>query len=280
MTKPPSEPDILLRAQQFRELHDAPDIFVVANAWNIGTARILYHLGFRALATTSAGLAFSLGTVDGAGAVSEEVSLNHAQDIVEATPLPVTADLENGFGKQPDAVARVIHRAVDIGLAGASIEDASYESDDPIYDKALAVERVAAAVEAARSHPRPFVLTARADGFIRSSPNLDDVIDRLVAFEQAGADVLYAPGLPTVTALQHVCSAVSRPVNYVVGVSPYRLTLKELADVGVKRVSIGTSFARAALGQLIAAAREVVDGGTFDYSADLMSVSEFNEFFK
>jgi len=264
---------------RFRALHDRPGILVAGNPWSVGTARILARLGFQALATTSAGLAFSLGRVDGAGAVGAEESLAHCREIVEATELPVTADLENGFGDAPELVARTIRRAGEIGLAGASIEDATYDPRQPLYERSLAVERVAAAVEAARALPHPFVLTARTEGFIRDRPDLDEVLTRLLAFERVGADVLYAPGLPDPESLRRVCATVSRPVNFVAGVSPFRLSLAQLGELGVKRVTIGTSFARAALTALVGAAREVIERGTFDYTTGLLSVPECNQLF-
>jgi 2-methylisocitrate lyase-like PEP mutase family enzyme len=268
------------RGQRFRELHEQPGIFVAGNPWNAGTAKILARLGFPALATSSAGLAFSMGLPDGDGAVNAEVTLAHCREIVKATELPVTADLENGFGDSPEIVAETIRRACEIGLAGASIEDATYNKEAPLYDRSLAVERIAAAVETARAQPNPFVLTARTEGFIRNRPDFDETLTRLLEFQRAGADVLYAPGLPDPDSLQRVCAAVSRPVNFVAGISPFRLPLEKLRELGVKRVSAGTSFVRRELSAFIDAASEVIQHGTFDYSDGLMGVAKLNEFFR
>lgn len=250
---------------------------MLPNPWDIGTARLFANLGFPGLATTSAGLAFSLGRRDGDGAVSREETLEHVRSIVDATPLPVTADLENGFGESPEAVAQTVRLAGQIGLAGASIEDATYRQDDPILPRGLAVERVQAAVDAARALPYPFTLTARAENFIRARPDLDDTVSRLQAFEDAGADVLYAPGLPDAAALRLACTSVTKPVNYVAGFGPAGLTLGELKELGVRRVTIGTSFCRAALTAVVRAAREVLDDGSFHYADDIYTVGDFNE---
>jgi 2-methylisocitrate lyase-like PEP mutase family enzyme len=235
------------------------------------------NLGFPGLATTSAGLAFSLGRRDGDGAVSRDETLEHARGIVEATPLPVTADLENGFGESPETVAQTVRLAGEVGLAGASIEDATYRQDDPILPHGLAIERVHAAVEAARALPYPFTLTARSENFIRGRPDLDDTLSRLRAFEEAGADVLYAPGLPDAAALRLACSSVTKPVNYVAGIGRGRFTLAELKEFGVRRVTLGTSFCRAALTAVVRAAREVLDDGSFHFADDIYTVADFNE---
>ena len=262
----------------FREMHRGPAVLVLANPWDVGTARLLANAGFRALHTTSAGLAFTMGRRDGDGAVSADETFRHVWEIVQATPLPVTADLENGFGDSPEAVARTIRRAGDAGLAGGSIEDATFRVDAPIYERSLAVERIAAAVEAARSLARPFVVTARADGFIRGQPDLDDVLRRLQAFEVAGADVLYAPGLPDEGALRLVCKSVKHPVNQVIGVGgTAHLSLAQLQEIGVRRVSLGTSLVRCALAAALASAREILDQGTFDFARGLPTVGAFNE---
>lgn len=259
----------------FAALHARPELLVVANPWDAGSAKLLAGLGFEALATTSAGFAFSLGRRDGDGAVSADETFAYARAIVEATPLPVTADLENGFGESPDAVARAIRRAGEIGLAGASIEDATYRDADPILDRALAVERIRAAVEAARALPHPFVLTARSENFIRARPDLDDTLWRLAEYRRAGADVIYAPGLPDERALRAACAI--GPFNYVAGIGTTRFSLAELAAIGVRRVSIGTSFARAALAALLRAGREVRERGTFGYLDGVPTVADFNE---
>ncbi len=262
----------------FRALHEREGAFVMPNPWDAGSARILQALGFEALATTSAGLAFSLGVRD--GSVGRRASLTHARAIVAATDLPVSADLENGFGHRSETVAETIRLASAVGLAGGSIEDATGEADQPIYAFAHAVERVAAAAEAARSLPAGFVLTARAENFIHGRPDLDETIARLVGFEQAGADVLYAPGLPSLAAVRAVCQAVSRPVNFVAGWGSARFTVAQLAAAGVRRISLGSALARVALGGLVAAAREIREDGTFVLAADALSYAEANAFMR
>lgn len=268
--------DVARRAHLFRELHDRHELFVLPNPWDAGSARLLENLGFKALATTSAGLAYSLGRRDGEGAVTADETFDHVRALVAATTLPISADLENGFGASPEIVAATIRRAGEVGLAGASIEDANYDAHEPLYDRSLATERIVAAVEAARSLGRPFVLTARAEGFIRGRPDLDDVLARLGAFDAAGADVLYAPGLPDADTIRRVCRSTTKPVNVVAGIGPTRLPLTELAALGVRRVSIGTSFARAALNALLRAATEVRDRGTFGYLDGVPTVADFN----
>ncbi|OMC57323.1 2-methylisocitrate lyase [Mycobacterium sp. IS-836] len=265
------------RGERFRQLHTGDEVLVLPNPWDIGTARLFANLGFHALATTSAGLAFSLGRRDGDGAVSRDETLEHVRTIVDATPLPVTADLENGFGESPETVAETIRLAGEIGLAGASIEDATYDPDEPIFARELAIERIQAAAEAARALPYPFTLTARSENFIRGRPDLDDTLSRLRAFEAAGADVLYAPGLPDESALRAACSSVTKPLNYVAGFGRNRFTLAQLKDFGVRRVSIGTSFCRAGLSAVLRAAREVLEQGSFGYVEGIGSVADFNE---
>jgi 2-methylisocitrate lyase-like PEP mutase family enzyme len=265
------------RGEQFHRLHAGAEVLVLPNPWDIGTARLFANLGFQGLATTSAGLAFSLGRRDGDGAVSRDETLEHVRTIVDATPLPVTADLENGFGESPETVAQTVRLAGEVGLAGASIEDATYRPDRPIFDRQLAIERIQAAVEAARTLPYPFTLTARSENFIRGRPDLDDTLSRLQAFEAAGADVLYAPGLPDESALRLACSSVAKPLNYVAGVGPTRFTLAKLKEFGVRRVSIGTSFCRAGLTAVVRAAREVLEKGSFEYVDGIQSVADFNE---
>jgi 2-methylisocitrate lyase-like PEP mutase family enzyme len=256
----------------FRGLHERQGVFVMPNPWDAGTARILSALGFEALATTSAGLAFSIGRQDSAASLTRDEVLQNARAIVEATDLPVSADLEDGFGASPQACAETIRLAADVGVVGGSIEDATGDPDRPIYEFEHAVERIAAACEEARRHP--FVLTARAENFLHGRPDLDDTLRRLQAFEVAGADVLYAPGLPSLDAIRIVCTAVSRPVNVVMGLSGRAYTVEELAEAGVKRISVGGSFARAALGALVRAAREVKEHGTFTYAADAIPDAE------
>jgi len=258
--------------QSFVGLHRCPGAFVIPNPWNAGTARILAGLGFEALATTSAGYAFSVGRRDSAASLTREEILANARNIAEATDLPVSADLEDGFGETPEICAETIRMASEAGLVGGSIEDATGDPANPIHDFRLAVERIAAAAEASRD--LPFLLTARAENFLHGQPDLDDTIARLQAFEDAGADVLYAPGLPSLEAIQTVCSSLSDPVNVVMGLSGAAWSVSQLADAGVKRISVGGSFARAALGAFLRAATEVKDEGTFTYAADAVSDAE------
>ena len=262
------------KALAFRALHARPGAFVIPNPWDAGSTLLLNALGFEALATTSAGHAFALGRRDGGGGLGRAEMLANARAIVEATDLPVSADLENGFGDDPAACAETIRAASEIGLAGGSIEDASGDPARPIYDLAHAVERVAAAVEAARALPVPFVLTARAENFLHKRPDLDDTIRRLQAFEKAGAEVLYAPGLTRLDQIRTVCSSVSRPVNVVMGLVGGSFSVQQLAEAGVKRISLGSSLARAALGALTRAAREIRDQGTFSFAAEAIPFAE------
>ena len=264
------------RAATFRALHAGPDAFVIPNPYDAGTARILAGLGFAALATSSAGFAFTIGRRD--GAITRDQALAHARAVVDATDLPVSADLENGFGDDPATVAETIRLAAETGLVGCSIEDASGDSRQPIYDRGLAVERVAAAVEAARSLPFPFTLTARAENYLHGRPDLDDTLDRLRAFQAAGADVLYAPGLPDLAAIRTVCEAVTRPVNVLAASGGQRLTVDELAAAGVRRVSLGAHLSRAALGAFLRAAREVKETGSFGFTADAAPSAEIGAF--
>src|SRR5579859_5399189 len=224
------------KAEVFRHLHQRQDIFAIPNPWDAGSAKILTHLGFEALATTSAGLAFSLGKPDGLNAVTREETFVNARLIVEATPLPVSADLENGYGDEPDACAETIRLAAATGLVGGSIEDATGIPAEPIYPFEMAVKRVKAAVQAARSLSFPFTLTARAENLIHGRPDLADTIRRLVAFAEAGADVLFAPGLTTAEEITAVVRAVApKPVNVVMGLSNGDFTLDDLAALGVRR---------------------------------------------
>lgn len=267
------------KARRFRALHDGPGAFVIPNPWDVGTARILAALGFRALETTSGGLAFSLGRRDGAGLVTRDEALAHAGTIVRASDLPVSADLENGFGDAPETVAETIRRAAAVGLVGASVEDATGDERRPIYDHTLAVERVAAAVEAERSLSFPFTLTARAENFLHGRRDLDDTIRRLQAFAATGADVLYAPGLPGLDAIKAVCAAVSpRPVNVLAGGRGSGLTVDALAAAGVRRISTGSALSRAALGAFLRAAREMRDKGSFTFGEEAVPFAEVNGF--
>ncbi len=264
------------KALAFQALHGRQQPLILPNPWDAGSARILTSLGFEALATTSAGFAFSLGRRDAEGALSRRETLANAQSIVEATHLPVSADLENGFADGPDEVAKTILMAADVGLVGGSIEDASGDPHAPIYGFEHAVERVIAGVEAARSLPFPFVFVARAENFSVGITDLDDTIRRLIAFEQAGADVLFAPGLPDLNAIQRVCEALEKPVNVVMGFAGSLLTVEELAHAGVRRVSLGSSLARAALGEFYRAAQEVKNLGSFSFASDALSFQQAN----
>src|SRR5262245_19457872 len=264
------------KALAFRALHQRAGAFVIPNPWDAGSARLLASLGFEALATTSAGFAFSLGRCDGDGGVSREEALTHARAIVEETDLPVSADLENGFGDDPESAAETIRAAAAVGLAGGSIEDAS----GAIYDLSLATERVAAAAEAAQALAVPFVLTARAENFVYDRPALEDTVRRLQAFERAGAEVLYAPVLTTLDQIRTVCASVSRPVNVVMGLAGGAFSVPELSEAGVTRISLGSTLARAALGALMRAAREIRDEGTFSFAADAIPFAAANAYMR
>jgi len=260
------------KALRFRKLHQGPGAFLIANAWDAGSARILAGLGFQALATSSGACAGTLGRRD--GAVTRDEALAHARAIVMATDLPVSADLEKCFADAPEAAAETIRLAGEVGLAGGSIEDASGNKDKPIFDFEHAVERVAAAAEAARG--QPFVLTARSENFLRGRPDLDDTIRRLQAFEKAGADVLMAPGLPDLAAVRSVCAAVKKPVNFMAGIKGKSFTVRELEAAGVRRVSLATSLYRAAMSGLVDAAREVQGQGSFGYLERSLTTPELN----
>jgi 2-methylisocitrate lyase-like PEP mutase family enzyme len=266
------------RARQFQALHEAPGAFVIANAWDAGSARILAGVGFVALATSSGAAAAVLGRRD--GAIMRNEALDHARAIVEATDLPVSADLEKGFGDAPEDAALTIRLAAEVGLVGGSIEDATPAPRQFIFDAMLAAERIAAAVEAARRLPFPFTLTARAENFIRGNPDLDDTIRRLQAFEAAGADVLMAPGLPDLAAVRTVCAALSKPFNFMAGMKGKSFSVPELAAAGVKRISLATSLHRAAMAGLLNAAREVHGAGTFGYLDSAMPSAELSAFLR
>ncbi|MCP4314525.1 MAG: isocitrate lyase/phosphoenolpyruvate mutase family protein [Hyphomicrobiales bacterium] len=256
----------------FKALHGRDGAFVIPNPWNAGSAIILQNLGFEAVATTSAGLGFSVGRLDSGDELTREDTLQNAREIVDATDLPVSADLEAGFGDRPEDCAETITLAAKTGLVGGSIEDATGRPAEPIYEFQHTVERVAAAAEASKD--LPFLLTARAENFLYGRRDLDDTILRLQAFEKAGADVLYAPGLPDLDAIRLVCSSVSKPVNIVMGLSGATWSVAQLADAGVKRISVGGSFARAALGGFIRAANEVREHGTFNYAVEALPDAE------
>ena len=262
------------RAARFLALHEEPGTFVIPNPWDAGSARVLAGLGFMALATSSGASAGMLGRRD--GKVTRAEALAHARAIVEATDLPVSADLEKGFADAPSAVAETIRLAAEVGLVGASIEDATGDPARPLYGIGQATERVAAAAQAARALPFRFTLTARAENFIRGHPNLDDTIERLQAFERVGADVLFAPGLPDLAAVRAVCAAVSRPVNFMAGIKGRSFTVAELEACGVKRVSLASSLYRMAMTGLLTAAREVKNCGTFNYLDHCLPAPELN----
>ena len=266
------------KAERFVALHARPGAFVIPNPWDAGTARILASLGFEALTTTSAGLAFTLGRRDGAGVVTRDETLANAKAIVDATDLPVAADLENGYGHMPEAAAETIRLAGEMaGLVGGSIEDATGDPGRPIYDFQHAVERVAAAAEAARALPFPFVLVGRAENFLHGRPDLDDTIRRLQAFEAVGADALYAPGLTRAEDIQTVCAAVRKPVNAVMGLRGASFSVAELAALGVRRISVGSALSRAALGAFVRAAREIQERGTFAFAEDAIPYAQVND---
>lgn len=259
----------LVKFKRFKALHQGAGAFVIPNPWDAGTARILTALGFDALATTSAGYAFTVGRRDSLAGLGRGELLENARAIVEATDLPVSADLEDGFGADPQACADTIQGAVQVGLVGGSIEDATGNADDPIYDIKHAVERIRAAVDAAKG--QGFLLTARAENYLWGRADLGDTVKRLQLFSEAGADVLYAPGLPDLAAIKTVCQEVDKPVNVVMGLQGTNYSVQELSDVGVKRISVGGSFARAALGEFMRAALEVKDQGSFNYSDSAIS---------
>jgi len=255
--------DIRTKAERFRALHAGPRALLIANAWDAGTARILAGMGFEAIATSSGAAAGVLGRRD--GRLTRDEALAHGQAIAAAVDVPVSADLEKGFGDLPADAAQAIRLAGGVGLAGGSIEDASGDKAKPIYDAGLAAERIAAAVEAARSLPFAFTLTARTENFLWGRADLDDTIRRLQAFEKAGADVLMAPGLPDLDAVRAVCSALDKPFSFMAGIRGKSFTVAELEAAGVRRISLATSLWRAALGGMMEAAREVRERGTFGY---------------
>ena len=261
------------KAERFQALHQGP-LFVIPNPWDAGSARLLAGFGFKALATTSAGLAFALGRRDGEGSVSRDEALRNAAEIVAATDLPVSADLENGYGDTPEDAAETTRLAAEVGLVGSSIEDATGNAADPIYDFNLSVERVAAAAEAAHARSFPFTFVARAENFLHGRNDLDDTIRRLQAYEKAGADVLFAPGLPNLDAIRTVCASVTKPVNVVLGAKNTPYSLADLAAAGVRRVSTGSSFARAALTGLRDASLELLGPGTATYLDDAITFAE------
>ena len=266
------------KARTFRTLHERGGAFIIPNPRDVGTARLLAHLGFEALATTSMGYAFSLGRLD--NSLNREETLTNASAIASATPLPVSADLENGFGDAPEVVAETISLAAQAGVVGGSIEDATGRAEQPIYEIEEAIDRVRAAVAAARYLSFPFTLTARAENYLHGRPDLKDTIKRLQAYQEAGADVLYAPGLATKEDIAAVVSSVDRPVNVLMGLQGVRLSLDELSAIGVKRVSVGSTLCRTALAAFLSAAKEMREHGTFTFAAEAASPKEISAIFR
>jgi 2-methylisocitrate lyase-like PEP mutase family enzyme len=260
------------KAARFRALHDGPGAFIIPNPWDAASARLLEGLGFHALATSSAASATVLGRRD--GQLTRQQALAHARAIAAATELPVSADLERGFGDAPEVVAETIRLAAETGIVGCTIEDSTGNPDRPLYDMSLAVERIAAAAEAARALPFPFTLTARAHNFLYPAPSLDDTIARLQAFEKVGADVLFAPGLPDLASVRTVCGALSKPFNFMAGIQGKSFSVPELAAAGVRRISLATSLYRAAMTGLLDAAREVLGHGAFTFVDRIVATSE------
>jgi 2-methylisocitrate lyase-like PEP mutase family enzyme len=265
------------KGTKFRALHQRDRAFIIPNPWDIGTARLLQSLGFEAVATTSAGFAFSIGKPD--GAVDRDTMLAHAADLVAAVDLPVSADLENGYGDDPAHVAETVRLAAGTGLAGCSIEDVTPDRGHGPYELALSTERIRAAAEVARSLPFPFTLTARAENYIIGRPDLRDTIARLQAFQEAGADVLFAPGLKSKEDIIAVVRSVDRPVNVIMGLQGVQLSLAELSDLGVKRISVGSALSRAAMGAFLRAAREMQTHGTFTFAEDAANYADLNKMF-
>ena len=266
------------KAERFRALHQGPRAFVIPNPWDGGSARVLEGLGFQALATSSGACAGTFGRRD--GRVTRDEALAHARLICSVTELPVVADLEKGFGDAPADAAETIRLAAGVGLVGGSIEDATGNKDQPLFSFNHAVERVAAAVEAARRLPFPFTLTARTENFLRGHPDLDDTIKRLQAFEKAGADVLFSPGLPDLAAVKAVCGALKKPFNFMVGIRGKSFSVVELEAAGVRRISLATSLYRSAMAGMVAAATEVKEQGTFGYLDRSVTTPDFYTYLK
>ncbi|MER1968777.1 isocitrate lyase/phosphoenolpyruvate mutase family protein [Castellaniella sp. GW247-6E4] len=265
------------KARAFRALHERDQAFVIPNPWDVGTARLLADMGFEALATTSAGYAYTLGVPD--MRVGRDRMLAHVAELVRATDLPVSADLENGFADTPEGVAQTYRLASEAGLVGASIEDSSGDADAPIQELSRAVERVRAAVEAVRALPFPFTLTARAENHLHGRPDLVDTIRRLQAYQEAGADVLYAPGLRTHDEIEAVVRSVDRPVNVLMGSPGISFSVADLSTMGVRRISVGSAFSRAALGAFLRAGREVLEQGTFAFGAEAVGYADIGQMF-
>jgi 2-methylisocitrate lyase-like PEP mutase family enzyme len=258
----------------FYALHAGDKAFIIPNPWDIGTARVLAHLGFEALATTSAGYAFSVGQLD--STIGRDETMAHAAAIVSATSLPVSADLEQGFGDSPEIVAETIKLAAETGLVGGSIEDVPAHVNSPPYELEHAADRIRAAAEVVRNLPFRFTLTARAENYLVGKPDLKDTITRLQAYQAAGADVLYAPGLTTSEDIEAVVRSVDRPVNVVMGLQGVQLSLAALSAIGVKRISVGSALARAAFGAVLRAGREMIESGTFEFASEAVSYREIS----
>lgn len=262
----------------FRTLHERKGTFIIPNPYDVGTARLLVHLGFEALATTSAGYAFSVGLRD--NTIGRDKMLRHVAEIVAATNLPVSADLENGFGDSPETVAETIRLAAATGLAGGSIEDSTQRPEQPIYKLEHAVERIRAAAEVVHALPFAFTLTARAENYLVGRPDLKDTIKRLQAYQEAGAEVLFAPGLTSKQDIVSVVSSLDRPVNVIMGLQGVQLSLAELSAMGVKRISVGSALSRAALGAFLRAAQEMREHGTFTFANEAVSYKEISAMFE
>ena len=262
----------------FRALHQRDGAFIIPNPWDVGTARLLARLGFEALATTSGGYAFSIGQRD--NTVGRDKVMAHVRDIVAATDLPVSADLENGFGDDPETVAETIRLGAAAGLVGGSIEDSTTRRDDPIYELDRAADRVRAAADAAHALPFTFTLTARAENYLFGRRDLNDTIRRLQAYQEAGADVLYAPGLARKEDIAAVVSSLDRPVNVLMGLPGVRLSLAELSEIGVQRISVGSVLSRVALSAFVRAAEEMRDHGTFSFGDDIVSFRDISAMMK
>jgi 2-methylisocitrate lyase-like PEP mutase family enzyme len=265
------------KGRQFHELHQRPGALLIPNPWDAGSARVLAGLGFEALATSSGASAGVYGLRD--GKITRDMALAHCRAIAEAVDIPVSADLENGFGGSPAEVAKTIRLAAAAGLAGCSIEDSTGNNSQPLYDISFATDRIAAAAAAAKVLPFRFTLTARVENFARGKTDLDDTIARLLAYEKAGANVLFAPGLPDLAAVQRVCAAVSKPVNFMVGIRGKSFSVQELVAAGVKRISFASSLYRAAMTGLIEAATEAKQHGTFKYLDKTITTAELVKFF-
>ena len=268
------------KARSFRALHERPGIFIMPNPWDAGTAKLLASLGFEALATTSLGFASSRGCLDGTRALSREDLLANCREIAAATDLPVSADLENGYAHDPEEAAAIIRLAAEAGVVGGSIEDATGDPANPIYDFDFAVARVAAAVRAARALPFPFTLTARAENYWHGRPDLDDTIKRLRAFADVGADVLFAPGMRDLDTIRRLVAAVPRPVNIVMGLADPEITVPQLAEAGVKRISVGGALLRLAYAAMRDAALAMRDTGSFTWVHDILPGKDLKTIFR